>query len=148
LSAVVQKWDEFAIILVMLLVNAGLGFFQEHRALSALAALKASFAEIVVALRDGAFATVMARDLVDGDIGKPKIGDIVPADVKLVDGDYLSVDQAALTGVPVSSARALLALNADLFRFDLDLVRDGEECLLAGSRWQRADVRALLPPPD
>ena len=59
-----QKWDDFVIILIMLLVNAGLDFFQEHRALNALAALKASLAKTVVALRDGAFATVMTRDLV------------------------------------------------------------------------------------
>jgi H+-transporting ATPase len=104
LSAVVEKWDDFAIILIMLLVNAGLDFFQEHRALNALAALKASLAKTVVALRDGAFATVMTRDLVPGDIVKLKIGDIVPADVKLLEGDYLSIDQAALTGesLPVS----------------------------------------------
>ena len=104
LSGIVQKWDDLVIILIMLLVNAGLDFFQEHRALNALAALKASLAKAVIALRDGAFATIMARDLVPGDIVKLKIGDIVPADVKLLKGDYLSIDQAALTGesLPVS----------------------------------------------
>jgi H+-transporting ATPase len=104
LSGIVQKWDDLAIILIMLLVNAGLDFFQEHRALNALAALKAGLANQVIALRDGAFATIMARDLGPGDIVKLKLGDIVPADVKLIDGDYLSIDQAALTGesLPVS----------------------------------------------
>ena len=104
LSAVVQKWDDFVIILIMLLVNAGLDFFQEHRALNALAALKASLANEVIALRDGVFATLAVRDLVPGDIIKLKIGDIVPADVKLLDGEYLSIDEAALTGesLPVS----------------------------------------------
>jgi len=98
LSALVQKWGDFVIILIMLLVNAGLDFFQEHRALNALAALKASLVNEVIALRDGAFASVAARELVPGDIIKLKIGDIVPADVKLLDGDYLAIDQAALTG--------------------------------------------------
>jgi H+-transporting ATPase len=104
LSGVVQKWDDLVIILIMLLVNAALDFFQEHRALNALAALKASLANEVIALRDGDFTRVMSRDLVPGDIVKLKIGDIVPADVKLLDGDYLSIDQAALTGesLPVS----------------------------------------------
>lgn len=104
LSAVVEKWDDFGIILVMLLVNAGLDFFQEHRALNALATLKASLANQIIALRDGAFATVATRELVPGDIIKLKIGDIVPADVKLLDGDYLSIDEAAMTGesLPVS----------------------------------------------
>ena len=46
LSAVVQKWDDFAIIAVMLLVNAGLDFFQEHRALNALKALKQRLAPV------------------------------------------------------------------------------------------------------
>jgi H+-transporting ATPase len=89
LSALVQKWDDLAIILIMLLINAGLDFFQEHRALNALAALKASLAKTVVALRDGAYTTIMSRDLVPGDIIKLKIGDIIPADVKLLVGDYL-----------------------------------------------------------
>ncbi|MGD1983355.1 MAG: HAD-IC family P-type ATPase, partial [Chromatiaceae bacterium] len=104
LSALVQKWEDFTIILIMLLVNAGLDFFQEHRALNALAALKARLANEVIVLRDGVFTTIAARDLVPGDIVKLKIGDVVPADVKLLEGEYLSVDQAALTGesLPVS----------------------------------------------
>ncbi len=104
LSAVVQKWDDFAIIAVMLLVNAGLDFFQEHRALNALKALKKRLANEVVALRDGAFGTIPARELVPGDIIRLRIGNIVPADVQLLDGEYLSIDQSALTGesLPVS----------------------------------------------
>ncbi len=104
LSALVHKWEDFAIILIMLLINAVLDFFQEHRALNALAALKAGLAVTVIVLRDGAFARVAASELVPGDVIKLKLGDVVPADVKLLDGDYLSIDQAALTGesLPVS----------------------------------------------
>ncbi len=104
LSAIVQKWDDFAIILIMLLVNAFLDFFQEHRALNALKALKRSLANEVLVLRDGGFTTAPAREIVPGDIIKLKIGDIVPADVQLARGDYLLIDQAALTGesLPVS----------------------------------------------
>jgi H+-transporting ATPase len=104
LSALVQKWEDFVIILVMLLVNVGLDFFQEHRALSALKALKQRLAREVLVLRDGAFKTVPARELVLGDIVKLRIGNIVPADVQLLDGDYLLIDQSALTGesLPVS----------------------------------------------
>jgi len=98
LSALVGKWEDFAIILVMLLVNAGLDFFQEHRALDALHALKARLANEAIVLRGGRFLAVAVRDLVPGDIVKLRIGDIVPADVKLVSGDYLLIDQAALTG--------------------------------------------------
>ncbi len=104
LSAIVQKWEDFSIIMVMLLVNAFLDFFQEHRALNALKALKQRLANEVIVLRDGEFKTVLARELVPGDVVKLKIGDIVPADVQLLKGDYLLVDQAALTGesLPVS----------------------------------------------
>ncbi len=104
LSAMVQKWEDFAIISVMLLVNASLDFFQENRALNALKALKQRLAIQVIVLRDGQFTTLPARDLVPGDIVKLKIGDIVPGDVQLLTGDYLLVDQSALTGesLPVS----------------------------------------------
>jgi H+-transporting ATPase len=104
LSALVQKWEDFGIILVLLLVNAGLDFFQEHRALNALKALKQHLANEVVVLRDGTFTTIPARELVPGDIIRLRIGNIVPADVQLLDGDYLLVDQSALTGesLPVS----------------------------------------------
>jgi len=104
LSAAVQKWEDFVIITIMLLVNAGLDFFQEHRALNALKALKQRLATETIVRRDGRFHTVPARELVPGDIVKLKIGDIVPADVQLLEGDYLLVDQSALTGesLPVS----------------------------------------------
>ena len=104
LSAIVQKWEDFTIIMIMLLVNAFLDFFQEHRALNALNALKQGLANEVIVLRNGEFETVLAREIVPGDIVKLRIGDIVPADVQLLQGEYLLVDQAALTGesLPVS----------------------------------------------
>jgi len=98
LSAVVQKWDDFIIITIMLLVNAGLDFFQEHRALNALKALKQRLGREVIVLRDGKFNTLPARDLVPGDIIRLRMGNIVPADVQLLQGDYLLIDQSALTG--------------------------------------------------
>jgi H+-transporting ATPase len=104
LSAAVQKWEDFIIISVMLLVNAGLDFFQEHRALNALKALKQRMTAEIIVLRDGAFATIPARELVTGDVVKLRLGNIVPADVQLLQGDYLLIDQSALTGesLPVS----------------------------------------------
>ncbi|MDX2504276.1 MAG: HAD-IC family P-type ATPase, partial [Gammaproteobacteria bacterium] len=104
LSAVVQKWEDFAIILVMLLVNAGLDFMQEHRALNALKALKAKMDQQVTVLRESTFSRISARSLVPSDIIKLRIGDIIPADVQLLSGDFILVDQAALTGesLPVS----------------------------------------------
>ena len=104
LSAIVQKWDDFVIITIMLLVNAGLDFFQEHRALNALKALKQRMTAEIIVLRDGTFKVLQARELVPGDIIRLRIGNVVPADVQLLRGDYLLVDQSALTGesLPVS----------------------------------------------
>ncbi len=104
LSALVQKWEDFVIISILLLVNAGLDFFQEHRALNALNALKERMTAEIIVMRDGQFKTIQSRELVPGDIIKLRIGNIVPADVQLIQGDYLLIDQSALTGesLPVS----------------------------------------------
>jgi H+-transporting ATPase len=98
LSAAVQRWADFAIIAVMLLLNAGVGFWQEFKADSAIAALKQRLALMARVLRDGRWRDVPARQLVPGDVVLINLGNIVPADVRLVDGGYLSVDQSALTG--------------------------------------------------
>ena len=98
LSAVVAKWDDFIIITIMLLVNAGLDFFQEHRALNALKSLKQRLKTEIIVLRNGKFSNITSRELVPGDIIKLRIGNIVPADVQLLQGDYLALDQSALTG--------------------------------------------------
>jgi H+-transporting ATPase len=98
LSASVQKWEDFTIIMILLFVNAGVDFWQEHKALSALKVLKEKLAKKTVVLRDGVWKEIDARYIVPGDIIKLKIGDIIPADVKLVEGDFILVDQSALTG--------------------------------------------------
>ncbi len=121
LSAAVQKWEDFAIIFVMLLVNAGLDFFQEHRALNALKALKQRLANEVIVLRDSTFHGIPSRELVPGDIIKLRIGNIVPADVQLMQGEYLLIDQSALTGesLPVSK-------NAGELAYANTIVKQGE----------------------
>jgi len=98
LSGVARHWDDLSIIVVMLLLNAGVGFWQEFKADTAIAALKQRLALRARVLRDGAWKDIEARLLVPGDVVLVKLGNIIPADVKLVAGDYLSVDQSALTG--------------------------------------------------
>ncbi|WP_417827260.1 plasma-membrane proton-efflux P-type ATPase [Thalassospira sp.] len=98
LSAVVQHWSDFAIILVMLVLNAGVGFWQEFKADNAIAALKQRLAPEARVLRDGTWSDLPAPELVPGDIIRIKLGDIIPADARLLAGDYLRVDQSALTG--------------------------------------------------
>ncbi|MCC9621306.1 plasma-membrane proton-efflux P-type ATPase [Thalassospira sp. MA62] len=98
LSAIVQHWSDFAIILVMLILNAGVGFWQEFKADNAISALKQRLSPSARTLRDRKWQDLAASDLVPGDIVRLKLGDIIPADVKLLSGDYLRVDQSALTG--------------------------------------------------
>jgi len=107
LSAVVQKWEDFIIIMIMLLVNAFLDFFQEHRALNALKALKHGLAKETIVRRDDAFHSVAIRELVPGDIIKLTIGNVIPADVQLLSGEYLLIDQAALTGESLPASKKI-----------------------------------------
>jgi H+-transporting ATPase len=103
-SAAIGHWDDFGIIIALLLFNVALETWQDRKASSALAALKKGLAPEAVAMRDGKWGTVQAATLVPGDIVKIRLGVIVPADLRMVDGDNASIDQAALTGesLPVS----------------------------------------------
>ena len=105
LSLVVKHWVDAAIIGVLLIFNAVIGFLEEHKASNALAALKAGLALKARVLRDGKWDVVPAADLVPGDVVRLRLGDIIPADVKLIEGDYISIDQAALTGESLPVAR-------------------------------------------
>lgn len=98
LSGILERWPDFIVIVAMLLINAILGFFQERKAGNAIAALKEKLALHALVFRDGQWQTIEARDLVPGDIVSVKLGNVIPADVKLIDGEYLSVDQSILTG--------------------------------------------------
>ncbi len=98
LSGVTHRWEDFGIIVVMLLINAGVGFFEEYKADTAIAALRQNLAPVARVLRDGTWQDLAARLLVPGDVVLVKLGNIVPADLELREGDYLSVDQSALTG--------------------------------------------------
>ena len=104
LSAVVQHWADFWIILALLMFNAGVGFWQEFTAGNAVEALRKQLALRARALRDGTWQEIDAKLLVPGDVIRIRLGDVIPADVTLIEGDYLSVDQSALTGesLPVS----------------------------------------------
>ena len=98
LSAIARHWPDFFIILVLLLANAVVGFWEEREAGNAIAALKAKLAVKARVLRDGKWITPASRELVPGDVIRLRLGDIVPADARLLDGDPVEVDQSALTG--------------------------------------------------
>ncbi len=98
LSAVSCAWNDFVVILFLLFMNAIIDFRQSRKADSAIAALKASLASKSKVLRDGKWVEIEAKNLVPGDIVRLRLGDVLPADIKLLEGDYLLVDEAALTG--------------------------------------------------
>lgn len=98
LSGVVRHWEDFGIILVLLVMNASVGFWEEYQAGNAIAALKVRLALRAVAKRDGEWKPVSARELVPGDLLRVCIGEIVPADARLLEGDPVEIDQSALTG--------------------------------------------------
>jgi H+-transporting ATPase len=98
LSAVIHHWEDFWIIFILLLLNAIVGFWQEYKADNAIELLKEKLALQAKVLRDGAWRVMPARELVPGDIVRVRLGDIVPADLKLLEGDYLLADESALTG--------------------------------------------------
>ena len=105
LSAAAQHWPDFGIILLLLLANAVVGFWEEHQAGNAIAALKATLAIKARVKRDGKWVNPAARELVPGDAIRLRLGDIVPADARLMDGDEISVDQSALTGESLPATR-------------------------------------------
>jgi len=98
LSGIVRHWPDFFIILLLLICNAVVGFWEERQAGNAIAALKKELAIQAKAKRDGKWITPPARDLVPGDVIRLRLGDIVPADARLLAGDEVAVDQSALTG--------------------------------------------------
>ena len=105
LSAVARHWPDFGIILVLLLANGVVGFWEEREAGSAIEALKAKLAVKARVKRDGKWVTPGARELVPGDVIRLRLGDIVPADARLLDGDPVEVDQSALTGESLPASR-------------------------------------------
>ncbi len=117
LQLALGEYVEASAVAVLLIFNAGLGFFQEGRAQTTLEALKSRLAVTTSARRDGAWKTLAATDLVQGDVVKLSLGAVVPADVKLIDGSVL-VDQSMLTGesVPIEAGPGFETFAGALIR--------------------------------
>jgi H+-transporting ATPase len=121
LSGVVRHWPDFFIILLLLVSNAVVGFWEERQAGNAIAALKAKLAITARVKRDGKWVTPPARELVPGDAIQLRLGDIVPADARLLAGDPIQVDESALTGESLPATR-----KAGDAAFSGSIVRRGE----------------------
>ena len=126
LSGVVRHWPDFFIILLLLVANAAIGFWEERQAGDAIEALKAKLAIKARVIRDGKWITPPARELVPGDVIRLRLGDIVPADARLLDGDEVSVDQSALTGE------------------SLPATRKSGDAIFSGSILRRGEIGALV----
>jgi len=116
LSAAARHWSDFIIIVALLIFNAIVGFWQEYKAGNAVEALKKSLALKSRVLRDGKWQEIEAKQLVPGDVIRLRLGDIIPADAKLIEGDYISIDQSALTGesLPVSKKTGEVAYSGSV----------------------------------
>jgi H+-transporting ATPase len=121
LSGAVGHWPDFFIILLLLVANGVVGYTEERQAGNAIEALKAKLAINARVKRDTAWITAPARELVPGDVIRLRLGDIVPADARLLDGDEIEVDQSALTGESLPATR----LAGDAV-FSGSIVRQGE----------------------
>ena len=126
LSAVARHWPDFFIILILLFANAVVGFWEEHQAGDAIAALKARLAIKARVKRDGNWINPPSRELVPGDIIRLRLGDIVPADARLLEGDSVEVDQSALTGE------------------SLPITRKPGEAVFSGSIIRQGEIDALV----
>ena len=107
LSLLVRHWTDAVIIGVLLAMNGVVAFTEEHQASNAIAALEQRIAATARARRDGQWVTLPARELVPGDVLRVRLGDVLPADARLLDETEMQVDQSALTGesLPVSRGR-------------------------------------------
>lgn len=111
-----QHWIDTVVILAVVLANAVIGFLQEGKAETAMAAIRQMLAPRAAVLRDGRRVTVDGADLVPGDIVLLEAGDKVPADLRLIEARGLAAQEAILTGesVPVEKATAPVAADAPL----------------------------------
>ncbi len=118
LSAILSRWDDFAIIFLLLLMNGVVGFWQELKADNAIELLKERLAPNARVLRDGEWKGLPSRELVPGDIVRIRLGEIVPADLKLIEGDFLQVDESSLTGesLPVEKKVCDIVFSGSIVR--------------------------------
>ena len=105
LSLAARHWTDAVIIGVLLAMNGLVAYFEEHQAANAIAALKQRLASSARVLRDGAWVTVAVRELVPGDVVRVRLGDVMPADLRVLDDATLEVDQSALTGESLAVSR-------------------------------------------
>lgn len=126
LAGVVRRWEELGVILAMLMVNGGIGFWHENKANSAIQALKEKLSPKAKVLREGKEKTISSKELVPGDIISVRIGDVVPADAKLLKDQHMSLDESALTGE------------------SLPVDKEGNDLAYSGTSVKRGEAKAIV----
>ena len=118
ISAIIHHWEDFFIIMSLLLLNAIVSFWQEHKADNAIEMLKKKLALNARVFRDKKWIKLKSSELVPGDLIRVRLGDVVPADIKLVSGEYLNADESALTGesLPVEKKKGDVAYSGSVVR--------------------------------
>ncbi|MCW6512662.1 cation-translocating P-type ATPase [Lichenifustis flavocetrariae] len=109
-SATLGEWVDAAAILAIVVLNAGIGFYQEYSAERSIAALKTMTAPHAKVRRDGAVRTIVASEIVVGDVLILDAGDLVAADARLFEANALTCGESALTGESEVSAKQCSAL--------------------------------------
>ncbi|KAH9734223.1 ATPase 11 plasma membrane-type-related [Citrus sinensis] len=120
------EWQDFIGITTLLLINSTVCFIQENNAGAASAALMARLAPKAKVLRDGNWKEEDAANLVPGDVISVKLGDIIPADARLLEGDPLTIDQSALTGE------------------SLTISKGPGDCVYSGSTCKQGEIQAVV----
>ena len=113
LTVVFGDWIDAAVILAVAVINAVIGFLQEGRAEKALDGIRRMLSLNAKTRRDGHWVNADAGTLVPGDIVRVKSGDKVPADLRLIEGSTLRVDESALTGESVPTGKHIAAVARD-----------------------------------
>ncbi len=112
ISGVVGDLADTIAIIVIVILNAVIGFVQEYRAERAMAALKRMTEAGASVLRDGRVETISAAKLVPGDIVLLEAGNLVPADLRIVETARIKIDESALTGESVALEKQTIAVEA------------------------------------
>lgn len=118
LSALVRDWSDLAVILMLLVANALVGFLEEFKAGNEVEALEQQLAREARVFRDGSWMMIAAQELVPGDQIRLRIGDIVPADAEICGGGPIELDQSPLTGesLPVEREVGSPVLSGSIVR--------------------------------
>jgi H+-transporting ATPase len=126
LSGILRHWPDLGVILALLVVNAVVGFREEYQASNTIEALKQKLAAKARVKRGGSWQTIPARELVPGDVIRLRIGEIIPADARLLEGDPIQVDQSTLTGE------------------SLPVEKKPDEAVFSGSIIKQGEIEALV----